>query len=420
MEKIAIIGTGIAGMGCGHFLYKKYDVTLFEQNDYIGGHTHTVYVDDDGTPIPVDTGFIVYNEVTYPNLTRLFKELKVPTKPTSMSFSVQHLPSGLEFCGSGLSGLFAQRQNIFRPSFLRMLTRINRFNKECLEVLDNEQYAAYTLADYIREKNYGDDMLFKYLIPMSSAVWSTPPDAMLQFPVRTLVRFFYNHGFLGLHTQHPWRTVANGSQTYRDILIAPFREKIHTRRAAQKVVRENGGVTVIDATGALSRFDKAILAGHADDSLKLLENPTDLERSLLSAFQYQKNHITLHTDASVMPKTRRAWSSWNYRIGINKDGRLVPSTVYWMNSLQQVSEKNNYFVSINDPGDADPKRVLLETDYDHPLFTVAAMKAQKRLPELNAGGPVYFAGSYFRYGFHEDAFTAAIDAVTALTGEPPW
>lgn len=420
MEKIAIIGTGIAGMGCGHFLYKKYDLTLFEQNDYIGGHTHTISVDDDGTPIPVDTGFIVYNEVTYPNLTRLFKELKVPTKPTSMSFSVQHLPSGLEFCGSGLSGLFAQRQNIFRPSFLRMLTRINRFNKECIEVLDNEHYAAYTLADYIREKNYGDDMLFKYLIPMSSAVWSTPPDAMLQFPVRTLVRFFHNHGFLGLHTQHPWRTVVNGSQTYRDILIAPFREKIHTRRAAKKVVRENGGVTVIDVTGALSRFDKAILAGHADDSLKLLENPTDLERSLLSAFQYQKNHITLHTDASVMPKTRRAWSSWNYRIGKNKDGRLVPSTVYWMNSLQQVSEKNNYFVSINDPGDADPKRVLLETDYDHPLFTVAAMKAQKRLPELNAGGPVYFAGSYFRYGFHEDAFTAAIDAVTALTGEPPW
>lgn len=420
MEKLAIIGTGVAGMACGYFLSKKYELTVYEKNDYIGGHTNTVMVNEDGQSIPVDTGFIVYNEVTYPNLTRMFKELAVVTKPTSMSFSVQHVPSGLEYCGSGLSGLFAQRKNIFNPRFIRMLKQINRFNNECTEVLDDNKYAGYSLSDYISEKGYGEDMLHRYLIPMSSAVWSTPPDLMLNFPARTLIRFFYNHGFLGLHTQHPWRTVDRGSAQYREKIIASFRDKIFVNRPAVSVLRENGKVAVTDSSGQTDSYDKVILACHADESLALLKNPTPIERELLKPFTYQLNTATLHTDDRAMPKTKRAWSSWNYRMETAPDNSNAVSTVYWMNSLQGVSDKKNYFLTINDPGTVKPDSVIRRINYMHPVFSVEAANLQTRLRELNNQGMIFFCGSYFRYGFHEDAFTSGLELSRQLTGEPIW
>jgi predicted NAD/FAD-binding protein len=420
MEKIAIIGTGVAGMGCAYFLHKKYDVTLFEKNDYVGGHTNTITVDEEGTPIHIDTGFMVYNHVTYPNLLKLFARLNVPTKKTSMSFSVQHVPSGLEFSGSGLDGLFAQRKNIFSIRHIKMLRQIGRFNTECEEVLTNERYFEMSLGDYVREKNYGDDMLYKYLIPMSSAVWSTPIDEMLNFPAYTLVRFFKNHGFLGLDTQHQWYTVVNGSQSYRELMIEPFRNKIRINSPVVRVERGEKCAAVILKNGEQQTFDKVIFASHADETVSMLAEATTRERTLLTPFHYQENVALLHTDETVMPKTKRTWSSWNYRIDQEQSGKLSPATIYWMNSLQQVSKKRNYFVNINGEERVNPQSVVKRIVYTHPVFSVDALKAQKDLPSLNQSGPVYFCGSYFRYGFHEDAFASAVDLCSTILKKNVW
>lgn len=414
MEKLAIIGTGIAGMGCAHLLQQKYDLAIFEQDNYVGGHTNTVTVDEDGTPVYIDTGFMVFNFQTYPNLCNLFEEIKAPIKKTDMSFSVQHTESGLEYCGSGLNGLFAQRKNIFNVRYIKMLMEISRFNKESVKILDDPAYENYSLQEYIKAFSYGDDMLWKYLIPMSSAVWSTPMEEMLDFPIVTLVRFFRNHGFLGLNTQHQWYTLQNGSQAYREILIKPFKDRIQTSNGAVRVKRENGKVLVTTANGETQAFDKVIFACHADQALRILQDATPDEQRLLAPFKYQKNIATLHTDESTMPKTKATWSSWNYRIE-NRNGKLVPTTIYWMNSLQHVSKKKNYFVSINAiPGTVDEKKIVKVIDYEHPLFDVAAMQAQKELPKLNEKGPVYFCGSYFRYGFHEDAYKSAVNLCNGL------
>lgn len=411
--KTAIIGTGIAGMGCGHFLYKEDDLTFYEQNNYIGGHTNTVTVEEDGKPVYIDTGFMVFNKETYPNLCKLFDQIKAPVKKTDMSFSVQHEPSGLEYSGSSLNHLFAQRKNIFNISYLKMLSQIARFNKESVKILDDPKYAEYSLGKYVKEFGYSDDMLWKYLVPMSSAVWSTPMEQMLDFPAVALIRFFKNHGFLGLDTQHQWYTLHNGSQAYREILIKPFRDKIHINRAAVKISRENGKVIVQASDGTQETYDRVILACHADEAFAMLENPTDAEQRLLPNFKYQFNKAVLHTDESIMPETKLAWSSWNYRIK-EQNGRLQPSTIYWMNRLQQVSESKNYFVSINPHDDLDEKKVILELDYEHPLFDVPAVRAQDNLSKLNEEGPVYFCGSYFKYGFHEDAFASAVNLCKGL------
>lgn len=414
MKKLAIIGTGIAGMGCGHHLHKKYDITLFERNDYIGGHTNTISVDEGGTHVHMDTGFMVFNYVTYPYLGKLFEEINAPVKKTSMSFSVQHVPSGLEYCGSGLNGLFAQRKNIFNWRYIKMLRQISRFNAESVKILGNEKYRDYSVREYIKEFGYGEDMLWKYLIPMSSAVWSTPMELMLEFPIVTLIRFFQNHGFLGLNTQHQWHTLVDGSESYKKILIAPFRDRFVVGNGAKSVRRENGKAVVTTMDGSTHTFDKVIIAAHGDEALAMLEQPTGEEYRLLSCFKYQENVAAVHTDESVMPKTRATWSSWNYRIE-ERNGVAVPTTIYWMNSLQGVSEKKNYFVSINPvEGSVDPAKLIRTINYTHPLFDVAAMKAQQELPRLNDDGPVYFCGSYFRYGFHEDAYMSAVELCSKL------
>ena len=414
MEKLAIIGTGIAGMGCAHLLQKKYDLTIFEQDNYVGGHTNTVTVDEDGQPVHMDTGFMVFNFETYPNLCKLFDEIKAPIKKTDMSFSVQHTESGLEYCGSGLNGLFAQRKNIFNIRYIKMLKQITRFNTESIEVLDNPKYENYSLGQYIKEHKYSEDMLWKYLVPMSSAVWSTPMEEMLEFPIVTLVRFFKNHGFLGLNTQHQWYTLQDGSQSYRKILIEPFKDKIQINNGAVSVRTENNKAFVTTADGKTTEFDKVIFACHADQTLKILAQPTAEEKRLLTPFRYQKNTATVHTDESIMPRTKKTWSSWNYRIE-KINGQQIPSTIYWMNSLQGVSKKKNYFVSINAiPGSVDEKKTIKVIDYEHPLFDVPAMLAQKELHKLNEKGPLYYCGSYFKYGFHEDAYKSAVDLCNLL------
>jgi predicted NAD/FAD-binding protein len=416
MQRLAIIGTGIAGMSCGHFLHKDYDLTVYEQQDYAGGHTNTISVDENGKEVCFDTGFMVFNHETYPYLTKLFAELNVETKKTSMSFSVQHVPTGLEYCGSGLNGLFAQRKNIFSPKFIRMLLQISKFNKKAIELMrDGGQGAGDELSvkEFCRQNNLGEDFLHKYLIPMSGAVWSTPPEKMLDFPALTLIRFFYNHGFLGLNTQHQWWTVTGGSKNYRDKIIAPYKEKIHLNNAAVSVFRDDDGVIVKSKDGKSKLYDKVIFACHGDEAYQLLQKKTAGEERLLSCFKYQPNRAIVHTDEAVMPKTKSAWSSWNYRI-VKKNGVEIPSTIYWMNSLQGCSDKKNYFVSINDNGNIDPEKIIREMDYTHPLFDVPAIHAQKELPKLNEKGPVYFCGSYFRYGFHEDALMSSVQLCESI------
>lgn len=419
-EKLAIIGTGIAGMGAAYFLNDHYDLTVFEKNDYAGGHTNTISVDENGKNVFMDTGFMVFNKVTYPNLTKLFQKLDVKIKPTSMSFSVIHTESGLEFSGSGLNGLFAQRKNLLNPRFIKMLWQINRFNSESLEVLDNPKFAGYSLADYVEEKKFGNDFLFKYLIPMSSAVWSSPPDLMLNFPAKTLVRFFYNHGFLGLNTQHQWYTVVEGSQRYRDIIIEKYKDRIKISAGVKSVSRLNGKIKISTSDNSEYEFDKVVFASHADETLNMIDDPTQIENELLSKFKYQYNKATVHTDSSIMPKNKKAWSSWNYRIE-PKDGEIKTSTIYYMNSLQQVSENKNYFVSINDPGNIKKENIIKEIDYEHPLFDLDAIKAQERLSELNSqNNNTYFCGSYFKYGFHEDAFTSGLELSRILVKDLEW
>ncbi|HLY69696.1 MAG TPA: FAD-dependent oxidoreductase [Puia sp.] len=414
MEKLAIIGTGIAGMGCAHLLQKTFDLTLFEQHDYVGGHTNTIAADEDGKPVFIDTGFMVFNFATYPNLCNLFKQINAPIKKTTMSFSVQYVPDGLEYCGSGLNGLFAQRKNIFSFRYINMLRQIARFNKEAIKRLDDPAYQKHSLQEFVDELGFGRDMLWKYLIPMSSAVWSTPMARMLDFPAMTLIRFFKNHGFLGLHTQHQWYTLHNGSRSYRDLLIEPFKEKIQLNNAVTKVTREDKKAVVETADGKTHPFDKVIFASHADQTLRILPKPTDMELQLLSPFRYQKNVATVHTDETVMPKNKKTWSSWNYRVE-EKDGMLVPTTIYWMNSLQQVSKKKNYFVSINVlPGSINRNKFITEIEYEHPLFDLAAVAAQKELHKLNRQGVLYYCGSYFKYGFHEDAYASAVELYDLL------
>ena len=422
-KRLAIIGTGISGMTCGYFLHKHFDVQLFEQNSHVGGHSLTIDAEEGSRKVPIDMGFMVFNKKTYPNLTRLFNELDVPIKNSKMSFSVQHLSLDLEFCGSSLNHLFAQRANLLRPRFWRMLLQINRFNKEALVALESGDFDTLTLQEYVEEKRYGEDFLRLYIIPMSSAIWSAPPKLMLQFPATTLLRFFHNHGFLGLDTQHQWLTPDGGSKQYVHRLTSSFKKNIRTSDGVTKIIRENGKVTVRTQNGRIEAFDKVIMASHADQSLKLLDQPCELESRLLSRFLYQKNMGTLHTDASQMPKRQLCWASWNYRIKKDDEGNLHPRTIYWMNSLQDVSEKENYFVSINGKEEIKEDKIIKQVEFEHPLFDGAAVGAQSQLIDLNNRSEdqsVYFCGSYFKFGFHEDALVSAMDLCSTILKRPLW
>jgi predicted NAD/FAD-binding protein len=426
MPRIAIIGSGIAGLGCAHFLRPHHDITVFESDAHIGGHANTVEVTepDTGRRLPIDTGFMVYNRQTYPHLCRLFDSLKVPVKKTSMSFSVRDDESGLEWSGTSLNHLFAQRKNLFSPRFIKMLWAVNRFNKEAIAALDDPSLRETSLGDYVNSRGYGEDFFNLYLVPMSSAVWSTPPALMLQFPAASLLRFFHNHGFLGLATQHQWWTVDGGSREYVSRLVAPWRDRIRLNHAVTRIVRTGSNVTLMTAHGEAHTFDKVIVATHGDVALKMLVNPTPDESRLLSAFKFQHNTATLHSDTAPMPRTKLAWSSWNYQLVRGADNRIEPATHYWMNSLQGVSDRESYFVSINRAQDIDPAKVHQTISYTHPLFDLPALRAQHEIPGLNADANgttnTYFAGAYQRYGFHEDGLKSAVDLSALLLGGDPW
>ncbi len=420
-ERVAVIGSGVSGLGAAWLLRGRHDVTLFEKEARIGGHSNTVEVEEDGRLLPVDTGFMVFNKVTYPHLVRLFDELRVPVKPTEMSFSVRHDMLDVEYNGMGLNRIFAQRRNLLRPRFLGLLAQILRFFRLANAALDNEGLESMSLEDFTRGHGFDGDFLRLYLVPMSASIWSITPGRALDFPAATLVRFFHNHGFLGLTTHHPWFTVDGGAREYVKRMLADL-PAARISAPVVSVASSEDGVTVRAADGAGGRFDRVILAAHADESLAMLEHPTPLQERLLGAFRYQSNEAVLHTDATVMPRRRRAWAAWNYRMDASAEGER-PSTHYYMNRLQGVSDKRDYFVSLNFTDRIDPARVLWKKEYAHPIFDRRALSAQHHLPSINAEMPgqrVFFCGSYFRHGFHEDGLASAVQCAKAVCGEDPW
>ena len=417
---VAIIGLGISGLGCAHFLKDDVNLTLYEANNYIGGHSNTVTVKEGDKSIPIDTGFMVYNEDTYPHLTKLFAELDVKTKKTCMSFSVNHLPDGLEYNGGKMHEIFGQKKNIFNLKFWRMLFKIKRFNTDALEDIENESLHQLTLREYVEHRGYGENFLRWYLAPMASAVWSSPPEKIEQFPAITLLRFWKNHGFLAVEKRKQWRTVCDGAKSYVEKIITPFRNQIQINNPVQSIKRTSEGVVVSSKNGT-DTYDSIIIATHGDDSLRLLTDPTETETEILSAFKYQANKAVMHNDTSVMPKNKPCWASWNYEIQQKEEG-LRTSTHYWMNSLQGVSEEKDYFVTINPM--YEPKDVLRTIEYYHPLFDLTAIAAQKKISELHQQGVeetnTFFVGAWQRYGFHEDGLLSAVNLCKILLNREVW
>ena len=410
--RIAVVGTGISGLVAARELSRDHEVDVYEAADRLGGHTNTVDVIEDGRVVPVDTGFIVFNERTYPNFCGLMREVGVPWRESDMSFSVRSERSGLEYNGTNWNGLFAQRTNLLRPSFWRMLRDVARFYRESREVLDGPDDGV-VLGDYLRERGYSRAFVEDHLIPMGAAVWSSTPEGMRRFPMRFLVRFFDNHGFLQVDGRPQWLTIRGGSREYLEPLAAPFRDRVHLRAPVTAVRRVPDGV-LVTVKGEEQRYDRVVLATHADTSLKVLADATPLEREVLAALPYQANEAVLHTDASVMPKRRRAWASWNYHV--MDPPSALPTVTYWMNRLQGLECRRDYFVTLN-RDDIDPSKVLRRISYHHPIFSVDGVRAQARHAEIDGADRVHFCGAYWGYGFHEDGVKSGL-AVAARVAAP--
>jgi uncharacterized protein len=412
--RIAIVGTGISGLGAAWLLGQRHEVHVFEREPRLGGHTHTVDVDrGDGTTVPVDTGFIVYNEATYPLLVRLFDELGVATQPSDMSWSLRCDRCDLEYAGN-LGGLVAQPRNLADPTYLRMLRDIERFNRLGRKLVDDPRSHRTSIGRFLQGAGFGHGFRQHYLLPMAAAIWSSGTGTMEELPLGTLLRFFANHGLLGITTHHPWRTVVGGSSSYLGPLTARVADRIHRGDAVVAVRRDRAGATVRLASGVSDRFDVVVVATHADEALGLLEDPTRDEKELLGVWDYSVNDTWLHHDTSLLPRSRRAWASWNYLL----DDCLRPSQQvslsYHMNRLQDLDEPRDYVVTLNPAREPRPGTRHRHLSYTHPTFTPEAVASQPRLDELNGRNRTYFAGAYQRYGFHEDGLWSAVRVAAHL------
>ncbi|SIT66151.1 Predicted NAD/FAD-binding protein [Ectothiorhodosinus mongolicus] len=421
-KRIAVIGGGISGLASAWLLAQKYDVTLFEKNDYIGGHTNTVEVDGDQGPIGVDTGFMVFNHRNYPNLKALFAHLGVASQPTDMSFSASINQGQLEYAGSDLNTLFGQRRNLLRPRFLRMLRDILRFNREGKRLVGLDIVPSITLGGHLLKEGYGAGFRDDYLLPMAAAIWSCPTHRMLDFPLGSFLRFFTNHGLLDLTGRPQWHTVKGGSREYVRQMLKALPERAHINSPVVQVRRENEGVVVRTESGDEAHFDQAVLGCHADQSLQMLEAPSDLERSILGAVSFQPNRAILHTDATLMPKLRRVWASWNYLASQSQESQPASavSVTYWMNSLQSLAQSKDYFVSLNPLQDPRAETVIREISYRHPVFDQRAMDAQQKLSLIQGKNRLWFCGAWTGYGFHEDGLKSALAVARGLEVSPPW
>lgn len=415
--KIAIIGTGIAGNVAAYQLSRHHDITVFEAENRIGGHTNTVDIVAAGRKWAVDTGFIVFNDVTYPNFISLLDDLGVESQPSEMGFSVRSESNGLEYSGSSISSLFAQRSNLLRPSFYRMLNDILRFNREAPTLLD-EPGNTVSLGDYLESNGYSRGFMDHYIIPMGAAIWSATPGGMRAVPAKFFIRFFQNHGLLSVNERPTWRVIKGGSRTYVNSLVAGHRDRIRLNVPVEWVRRDPGMIAVKPKGSEVEYFDRLFIACHSDQALRLLADPTGAEREVLGAIRYQQNEAVLHTDESLMPRRRRAWAAWNYHIPkgpADPDGKVA--LTYNMNILQGLDAPMQFCVTLNKTHSIDPGRIIRSFNYAHPVFTERAVAAQKRQREINGARGTYYCGAYWRYGFHEDGVVSALTALDHFRGD---
>ncbi|GLQ05938.1 NAD(P)/FAD-dependent oxidoreductase [Sneathiella chinensis] len=418
MKDVAVIGSGISGLSAAWLLSLNHRVTLFEKDDRLGGHSNTTTVDGNN----VDTGFIVYNDTNYPNLVALFDHLGILTQPSDMSFSVSRDEGALEYAGHSLGGMFVQKRNLFRPSYLGMMKDILRFYREAPMLAADPEKSAMTLGDYLHAGGYGRTFIQDHILPMGAAIWSTPAQEMLEFPAVSFIRFCENHGLLRLKDRPRWRTVTGGSQQYVSRISDFLGDGVRLNSAVSKVRPDRKGVLIECRNGYSARFDEVVIATHANQALSLLETPDTLHRKLLGAFRYAKNLAILHTDPSLMPRRRAAWSSWNY---LARTDAAAPDTnlcvTYWMNRLHDLTGPKDYFVTLNPIHAPAEGTVLRSFPYEHPVFDPQAMEAQRLLWSLQGQNKLWFCGSYFGYGFHEDGLQSGLAVAEALGGAlRPW
>lgn len=418
--RIAVVGSGIAGLAAAWLLRTRHEVTLYERNAYTGGHTHTLEVPTREGSIPVDTGFMVFNHRNYPLLTGLFRHLGIATQKTDMSFGVSIGDGRLEYAGSNLATLMAQPRNWVSPAHYRMLGDILRFNRAAKALLARDDLSGWTLAEFLDAGRYSGAFRDRYLLPMAAAIWSCPVQTMAEFPALSLFRFFYNHGLLDIRNRPQWHTVSGGSRSYVQRLLRDMPNGVLTGHPVRSVRRLDGCVQITDAQGALHHYDGVVMAAHADESLRLLANPSTREQALLGQFAYQPNQVYLHSDPNLMPHRRRVWSSWNY-LAREEGGRTqAVSVTYWMNRLQNLPTARPVFVSLNPLRAPSRDQVIAEMTYEHPVFDNGAMQAQQSLHQLQGVDRIWYCGSYFGYGFHEDALHSAVEVARRFGVELPW
>lgn len=409
-QKIAVIGSGIAGLTSAHLLSREHEVSLFEANDYIGGHTHTRPVELQGKVYPVNTGFIVFNDWTYPNFIKLMDQLGVESEDSDMSFSVRDENTGIEYNGTSINSLFAQRRNLFRPSFLRMVKDILRFNKQTVSALENGEIGdEETLGEFVAKHGYSKSFVNHYIVPMGAAIWSASEDMMMDFPLKFFLQFFNNHGMLSVDERPQWRVLTGGSQSYVEPITRPFKERIHLNTPITKVERSSDGVTLYSHDKSFE-FDQVIFSCHSDQALNMLAEPSQLESDILGALPFQKNDVILHTDDSMMPKRKLAWASWNYHIPQRKSDTAM--LTYNMNILQNFHDApETILVTLNRSQEIDPSKVLSKYSYAHPVFTLDGIKAQQRHAEISGQNRSHYCGAYWFNGFHEDGVNSALRVV---------
>ncbi|MEH6565615.1 MAG: FAD-dependent oxidoreductase [Halopseudomonas sp.] len=404
--RVAIIGSGISGLLCANLLSRRHQVTVFEASDWNGGHTHTVDVNVGGKDYAIDTGFIVFNDWTYPNFIELLKRLGVASQPTEMSFSVCDPLSDMEYNGNTLKTLFARRRHLISPGFLLMLRDIFRFNREAQEGLrDGSLSHQPTLGEFLDERGYGKRFRDHYIVPMGAAIWSMPLAQMLDFPLEFFLRFFRNHGLLAIKDRPQWRVVCGGSRNYLAPLIDPFKDRIRLATPVSRVERHARDVTIFSSAGE-EHFDKVIFACHSDQALALLADPSQAEQEILGAIGYADNEVVLHTDTSLLPQRKLAWASWNYRLG--KAAEQPAALTYNMNILQGIDAPETFCVSLNQTDQIDPTKILRSFNYAHPQYTLAAVQAQSRWEELLGKQHSFYCGAYWGNGFHEDGVVSAL------------
>lgn len=417
-QKIAVIGSGVAGASAAWALHAMHDVTLYEADARPGGHTATVDIDYDGRHIAVDTGFIVYNELNYPDLTALFSHFDVATHQSAMSFSLSLDNGRMEWCGASYRSIFAQKRNFLSPSFFWMLREILRFNRQCLADRDSGALGHATIGEYLTRRKFSPGFRDSYLIPMAAAIWSTPRIRMLDFPAASFISFFENHRLI--HNERPmWRTVSGGSRHYLDRLLAPLGERLRLRTPVRSILRDALGVTIWASDQPPERFDQVVVAAHSDQALALLADPSSVEEKILSAVPYQPNRVVLHRDPRLMPKRRAAWAAWNY-LRASGDENAEVCVTYWMNRLQDIDEALPLFVSLNPAVEPREELVFGEWSFDHPQFDARALSAQARLDDIQGVRNTRFAGAWTGFGFHEDGLRSGLNAAQALGATVPW